>query len=201
MWGDGSAKPDESAFRRQFEPDGGGYLYRRNLEGRGVRVNPEEYERLIDQHERGIFKIIFLCVIVYLLSTIVFAIAEIEIYGDDLSGISGGLSFFTTAAYGFWRWKKNRQRLDKELAGRDKVGLDRSVRDARALRMALSGWRSILCCAGFIVVMCVAQAQNGDLPALRDWIWWGPLSVIVVAGLVWWSVRKAQAIRACRQRE
>jgi predicted metal-binding membrane protein len=65
----------------------------------------------------------------------------------------------------------------------------------------MTGWSPIGFCAAFIAVMCAIPLENGDLPAAQDWMWLAPLVVLVVAGLTWWSVRKAQAIRTCRDRK
>ena len=86
MWGDGSKPPRETRFRWQFEPDGEGFLYRKAMSGRGVRVSRREYVAFVRAHETRIFTTIGLAILVWILSTGLFiALFEGVLAADPLS--------------------------------------------------------------------------------------------------------------------
>lgn len=189
-----------ASFDNRFEQADGYYVYRKNLQGRAVRVSLGEFEKIAVGYDGAVLKTAFLTILVWALSTAALSLAEAFLNYGDTNGVAPDLSLPIAAAYAFWRGRRYWDRLDREMAGRRKFGSDRSAEDAKLLRFALTGWSPIGFCAALIVAMCCVLFQDGDLAA-HDWIWLAPLLFCVVAGLAWWSVRKAQAIRTCRARK
>jgi hypothetical protein len=207
MWGNGDLRPRGGAFERQFEPTGidrnddvKGYLYRRNLEGRGVSVSPDEHRILVGTFAGYVLLRGFLAIVICVASAAAFFAVEPMIYMGDWSGISMCLGLIPAGIYCWWQRNRDWQRIDKKLAGRKKVGLDRSSEDAQLMRFALSGWTVIGYSAAVVAITVILVVQQGPVPQPRDWIWLAPLGAIVIGGLGRWSVLKARAIRICRER-
>ena len=72
MWGEGYILPTSCAFERQFEPMGKAedgeadyYLYRRNLEGRAVKLTPHDYRETVAMFFWSVVRRWFWTVLIY----------------------------------------------------------------------------------------------------------------------------------------
>jgi hypothetical protein len=208
MWGSGHLLPNgKSAFELQFEPTGidraeniKGYLYRRNMEGRGVRVTFDEYIHLVGTFSGYVLLRGFFAIVIFVASAAIFLLIEPTIYVGDWSGISLLLGLVPAALYCGWQRRRDWQRIDDKLAGRKKVGLDRSAEEAKMMRLALSNWVPFWYCAAIPSVPALAAFQNGARPQAHDWFWLAPLGIIIIGGLGWWSFCKLRALRTYRDR-
>jgi hypothetical protein len=169
------------------------------LEGRGVVVSPDETNKIVVTYIGYSLRRSFLAVLIFAVSSAAFLFIEPAIYVGDWSGMSLFLGLIPAAIY-WWRQQKyDWGRFDDRLAGRRKVGLDRSPQDAKLMRFALSGWTAIGYCTAFVAIPVAAAFQERAMPPAQDWIWLAPLGTAVVVGLGSWSVLKARAIRAYRR--
>lgn len=208
MWGNGQFLPKGvSAFELQFEPmaldrydEVKGYLYRRNLEGRGVRITPEEYIQLIGTFSGYVLLRGFCAILILIVSAMIFLRIEPTIYVGDWSGISILLGLIPAALFCLWQRKRDWKRIDEKLAGRKKVGLNRSAEDARLMRLALSNWVPFWYCAAIPGIPALVALHDGVRPRPHDWFWLAPLGTTIVAGLGWWGCRKLHALKIYRDR-
>jgi len=203
MWGEGYILPTSCAFERQFEPMGKAedgeadyYLYRRNLEGRAVKLTPHDYRETVAMFFWSVVRRWFWTVLIYGVSLAAFNGAEPAIYPNDELGVPIVLAAAPAAIFFWKRRKRDWRRSHDRLAGRKKVGADRSPQEAKALRFAVSGWTPIVYCIALVGIPTLVVIQEGPYPQPRHWIWLGPLGAAIVAGLSWWSILKARTIRA-----
>jgi hypothetical protein len=204
MWGEGYLLPNGSAFERQFEPMGKGkdngpycrcYHYRHKLQGRGVVVVLDEYKQICSTMYGYSLRRNCLTIAVYFAFSGPFFVLE---YFEDLgrwSGISLLVGLAPAIIYFIRQRRRDWQRIDDSLAGRRKIGRDRSPQEARILWFALSGWTAIGSCMAIVGIPTLMILEKGPYPQPLDWIWLGPLGAGVVIGLGRWSILKARAIR------
>lgn len=203
MWGEGYILPSGNAFELQFEPMGvprenGAYCrcyhYRRRLEGRGVVVSCEEYDKIRNTFEGYVLRRTFLAIVIYFAISGPFFILEALVDFGSWSGVSLLPGLIPAIIYFFRQKERDWRRIDDSLSGRRKVGKDRSPEEAKIMRFALCSWTAIGACA-MIVAMPTIAVFNGRYPQPHDWIWLGPLWVATVPALVWRSILKRRAIR------
>jgi len=206
MWGDGTHLPTGNAFERQFEAIGltrseevKYYIYRKNLEGRGVKVVPDEYREITNAFFWSSFRRWFWTILIYVIFTPVFYLLEPAFSPDDDIGLPIIMGTAPAAIYYWLQRKRDWQRAECGLVGRPKAGLDRSPEDAKILRRAITGWLPIERCILVVMVPVVVVIDTGPTPGLRDLTWLVPLGAVIIGGLGWWSIVKARAIRAYRE--
>lgn len=175
------------------------YLYRKNLEGRGARITPDEFREIANAFFWAAFRRGCWAILICAISVEVFYLIEPVFYPEDDIGIPIILGTFPAFIYYWWQRKRDWQRADGKLAGRPKVGPERSAQDAKILRCAITGWSPIGRCILVAMVPVLATIDRGIVPGPRDLIWVVPLGAVIIGGLGWWSVVKARAIRAYRE--
>jgi hypothetical protein len=198
MWGDGSAHPGKDPFTHQFEPDGDGYLYRRRLKGRGVWVSRAEYAAFVHAHETRFLQHFAVIIAVFLVPvgvvTFVLTVGDVAWVYAIWPLVMSGLAVL----FCIWQGRKNAASVPRALAGRDHCGRDRPDREARILRMALSGWGPLIICtviAAFSILSLAEGLTGGDEVV---WAWWGVIAIPLLAMWGGWILLKLRAIRAYR---
>jgi hypothetical protein len=204
MWGEGYFRPAGSAFERQFEPMGKPkqngpfcrcYHYRPKLQGSGVVVSREEYDKICSTMYDYVLRRNFLTVIVYLIFSGPFFLLEAVFDFGDWAGRSLLVGFVPAIIYCIRQRTRDWQRIHDSLAGRRKVGRDRSPEEARILWFALSDWNPICWCAVIVVIPIWMLLENAIYPQPHDWIWIGPLGAVIVFVFGRWILLKARARR------
>ena len=204
MWGEGYLLPSGGRFELQFEPfgrpkDAGPccrrYEYRRKLEGRGVSVSLEEFDELKRKfHRRRVWRL-FLTIVVYFVFSSPAFIAEYFFDFGSWSGVSLLVGLIPAALYWFRHRKQDRREIDESLAGRRKVGRNRSPEEAKILWFALTGWEPIGRWLLIIGTPTAAILEKRPYPPPHYWIGLGPLAAAIAVWLGWWSILKARAVR------
>jgi hypothetical protein len=90
-----------ASFNNHFEQGEDHYLYRRNLQGRAVKISLKEFEKIAAGHDTASLKTAFLTVVVWALTMAALCLAEAFLNRGDTNGIAPDLSFPIAAAYAF----------------------------------------------------------------------------------------------------
>jgi hypothetical protein len=138
---------------------------------------------------------IFWATIVYITFSGPFFLLEAVVDFGDWAGISLLVGLVPAIIYCIRQRTRDWQRIHDSLAGRRKVGRDRSPEEAKILWFALSDWNAIGWCTAIVVISIWILLENGVYPQPHDWIWIGPIGAAVVVGLGRWSILKARARR------
>ena len=197
MWGNGRfGAQGLTRFERQFEPDRIGFLYRRNLEGRGVRASKKERDDLIRSYNISVLRRVIFALIVALLLFVGVLIAE-PIIGENEAAASGVVAAILAISYFVCLQMRAWNAPVKKLAGRTLMGIERSRRDARQMRSAQAGWDPIGYAVAVVALFPVAWLDQDGLYGL-DWRWLAIFGV-AAAGIAIWGRQKVQDIRTYRE--
>ncbi|WP_442680305.1 hypothetical protein ACSBM8_03660 [Sphingomonas sp. ASY06-1R] len=157
-----------------------------------------EYAAFVHQHETRFLQHFAVILAVFLVSVGVVAFVMMAGVVPWVYAIGPLIMSVLAVLFCIWQGRENAETVPRALAGRDYSGHDRSDREARMLRMALSGWAPLVICtvvAAFALLSLADGLTGEDAAATRWWV------VIVLPTLaLWggWILLKLRAIRAYR---
>jgi len=182
-------------FAEQFEPDGGGYVYRRSRKGEAIRVTRAERDHFVnafvESQLRGLW-IIFAGAGLLMMGLVFLAKSHPEISFSSIPSLAVicAAAFVLSIPYGAylkWRWAAPA----RELRGRTPIAAKRTREEMRQLRLTKLTWTRLG--VGALVAIVIAIP---DPPRERRYPGWNHFALTVAIVLL--ALISVQAFRKWR---
>lgn len=191
MFGNDHFERMRQLFADQFEPDGAGFLYRRNLKRAPIRVTEAERDGFIRTFNRRLRYTAWA-----ILPATILLILLLALLVPDMDSVSGeidmwmgiGLILAPFLLIHYWAWNSP----SRELERRAPVGRERTREEVLRIMLAQTTYRQLALVVVIASLMVLQASIKNDL--LHGW---GMLRLVVAAALIIGA--GAQAFRKWRR--